>query len=97
MGPDHDTRPTPPDVIVACGLSDSCFKTISQIAKTANWTTQQSQLAIPGHEVSASLARGGKPDDRRSSAHHRFMQDIPRGIYVRVFRFNGPLSPALIP
>ena len=49
------------------------LKTISQIHGTANRTTQQSQLAAPASEVSASLARGGKPVIRRSSARQRFM------------------------
>ena len=57
-------------------------------------TTQQSQLADPAPEVSASLARGGKPVSRRSFAHQRLMQDIPCGIYVRVFLH--PASGAVV-
>ena len=64
-------------------------ETISQIPGTTNRTTQQSQLASPAREVSTSLARGGKPVVRLSSARQCLVQDILRGIHVRVFRHTA--------
>ena len=42
-----------------------------QITRTANRTNRQSELAVAAHEVSASLARDGKPITRRSSSRLR--------------------------